>query len=48
MREIVHVQTGQCGNQVGAKVNKYHAHAFLYCMTYDVPPFSTPHGKNKD
>jgi hypothetical protein len=22
MREIVHLQTGQCGNQIGAKVRK--------------------------
>jgi hypothetical protein len=22
MREIVHIQAGQCGNQIGAKVNK--------------------------
>jgi hypothetical protein len=26
MREIVHVQVGQCGNQIGAKVRK------LYCV----------------
>lgn len=23
MREIVHIQAGQCGNQIGAKVNTY-------------------------
>ena len=25
MREIVHIQAGQCGNQIGAKVRKYSA-----------------------
>lgn len=24
MREIVHIQAGQCGNQIGAKVNTVH------------------------
>ena len=24
MREIVHLQAGQCGNQIGAKVGLYH------------------------
>ena len=24
MREIVHIQAGQCGNQIGAKVNIFH------------------------
>ena len=28
MREIVHIQAGQCGNQIGAKVN-YIFNAFL-------------------
>lgn len=23
MREIVHIQAGQCGNQIGAKVNNH-------------------------
>lgn len=23
MREIVHIQAGQCGNQIGAKVRNY-------------------------
>lgn len=23
MREIVHIQAGQCGNQIGAKVSRY-------------------------
>jgi hypothetical protein len=27
MREIVHIQAGQCGNQIGAKVSTYgHGH----------------------
>lgn len=29
MREIVHIQAGQCGNQIGAKVNTM----FLYFFT---------------
>lgn len=24
MREIVHIQAGQCGNQIGAKVREVH------------------------
>ena len=28
MREIVHIQVGQCGNQIGAKVNALHLHTF--------------------
>ena len=28
MREIVHVQAGQCGNQIGAKVSAF-VHFFL-------------------
>jgi len=30
MREIVHLQAGQCGNQIGAKVNKISATFFGY------------------
>jgi hypothetical protein len=30
MREIVHLQAGQCGNQIGAKVNKILAKFFGY------------------
>jgi len=33
MREIVHLQAGQCGNQIGAKVNKILENFFGYlCM----------------
>ena len=32
MREIVHIQVGQCGNQIGAKVNFYS----LYCLSIGV------------
>lgn len=28
MREIVHVQAGQCGNQIGAKVSVYHEYVW--------------------
>jgi len=28
MREIVHLQAGQCGNQIGAKVSLY---IYFYC-----------------
>lgn len=33
MREIVHIQAGQCGNQIGAKVRYYNYCAFfiLHC-----------------
>lgn len=29
MREIVHVQAGQCGNQIGAKVSRFQFFLFL-------------------
>lgn len=29
MREIVHLQAGQCGNQIGAKVSKNIKHAIM-------------------
>ena len=34
MREIVHVQAGQCGNQIGAKVSENIAHStdLLICQ----------------
>lgn len=31
MREIVHIQAGQCGNQIGAKVSTF---CFLICFNY--------------
>lgn len=31
MREIVHLQAGQCGNQIGAKVSRY-LKAIIYCI----------------
>ena len=37
MREIVHIQAGQCGNQIGAKVSTYthaHTHAHRLCYVY--------------
>lgn len=30
MREIVHIQAGQCGNQIGAKVRKDKIHLMVY------------------
>lgn len=37
MREIVHLQAGQCGNQIGAKVsdNMCHFRTLLSCIIYD-------------
>lgn len=29
MREIVHIQAGQCGNQIGAKVRKEKRHLIV-------------------
>lgn len=31
MREIVHLQAGQCGNQIGAKVTKF---CYLFIVFY--------------
>ena len=31
MREIVHVQAGQCGNQIGVKVGLYRQVVHLEC-----------------
>lgn len=31
MREIVHLQAGQCGNQIGAKVSTYLSFRFFKC-----------------
>ena len=36
MREIVHLQAGQCGNQIGAKVRTEKELFFLYPQFYDV------------
>jgi hypothetical protein len=30
MREIVHLQAGQCGNQIGAKVDKFYNFFFVF------------------
>ena len=30
MREIVHIQAGQCGNQIGAKVQHSHEKRFSH------------------
>lgn len=30
MREIVHLQAGQCGNQIGAKVTIYYCYFIYY------------------
>ena len=36
MREIVHIQAGQCGNQIGAKVGKALFVFFLNDLCLDV------------
>lgn len=33
MREIVHIQAGQCGNQIGAKVSILNL--FLSCVSFE-------------
>ena len=33
MREIVHIQAGQCGNQIGAKVRKINIDDDDWCFT---------------
>lgn len=33
MREIVHLQAGQCGNQIGAKVSFYYTSVHLYARS---------------
>lgn len=47
MREIVHIQAGQCGNQIGAKVinsailyfNKSSSGFYVHTL-FDIPAFS--------
>ena len=34
MREIVHLQAGQCGNQIGAKVEKNCEENFRYTRSF--------------
>ena len=36
MREIVHLQAGQCGNQIGAKVSYVEVNFWNFCFTFDV------------
>lgn len=41
MREIVHLQAGQCGNQIGAKVsNDFNKHYLLECFLTQRTPQS--------
>ena len=43
MREIVHIQAGQCGNQIGAKVrfSTYATYAlYVFLFRVQLPPFS--------
>ena len=46
MREIVHIQAGQCGNQIGAKVRsreltkEFKAFPGFWCMTFLFLPLS--------
>lgn len=35
MREIVHLQAGQCGNQIGAKVSYVEVNFWNFCFTFD-------------
>lgn len=35
MREIVHIQAGQCGNQIGAKVRAIALLVFVACLNFD-------------
>lgn len=34
MREIVHLQAGQCGNQIGAKVSNTSITFYSYCIIH--------------
>lgn len=34
MREIVHIQAGQCGNQIGAKVCTHYMNVFNFLAMY--------------
>ncbi len=34
MREIVHIQAGQCGNQIGAKVNTFISRLSFYFANF--------------
>lgn len=36
MREIVHIQAGQCGNQIGAKVNIKFYFVRNYVIAYNI------------
>lgn len=36
MREIVHLQAGQCGNQIGAKVGLYHFSCLQFSRHIDL------------
>jgi hypothetical protein len=45
MREIVHIQVGQCGNQIGAKfweVRKAHGRSVSCRGHWMLPPFLPP------
>jgi len=52
MREIVHIQGGQCGNQIGAKfwevISDEHGENFFLCSSLDwiVHPHSVPTEKS--
>lgn len=43
MREIVHLQAGQCGNQIGAKVRVY---SFILTLINDLQPRLTLAGSS--
>ena len=46
MREIVHIQAGQCGNQIGSKVVFYDCLVLLYFKFWEV--ISDEHGIQPD
>lgn len=41
MREIVHLQAGQCGNQIGAKVGLYHFSCLQFSRHNDLVKSTT-------
>lgn len=46
MREIVHLQVGQCGNQIGSKVINYKTHMYSNFFYIDVVKTHLPMGLN--
>ncbi len=44
MREIVHIQTGQCGNQIGSKVSKILEYLYMIFFFQFWEVISDEHG----